>query len=416
MAKNAAKIDLVDDTDAQLQEQAEELARLNQASGGDLFNVTDELRAAGISGVVCLITRNHPVEKKGYCGTLSIAEFTLEKMRVTFGAGRYMVQIKGPKGFLPGGGPVEIAESVEEPKKQNNSFESVFELMERKEAERRARTDEWLKLAITTCVPLLTAFITRAPSNDIASLVTALKPAPGPTLADLSSTLLNMKTLAAPEKSESQVDTILKVFSAAQDLMGGDSDKGGKGGSNWTDIIRDLIKAAPEALKPVLEARMAAMQNSQRPTVIAATAPNPNVQTAPQRPMVSATTPISGAPSADVATNSGVDMRALWEPIAKQHLAKVVGWAQKDLDPAACAEVFVGDLPDLSAYLSVDQVLEYLDHPQWFEKVCELEPRLSAAIQYCDEMRLEMIEIVKQIKKDLEEEKPNAPIEGHQES
>jgi hypothetical protein len=415
MAKNATKVDLVDDTDAQLQEQAEELARLNQASGGDLFNVTDELRAAGISGVVCLITRNHPVEKKGYCGTLSIAEFTLEKMRVTFGAGRYMVQIKGPKGFLPGGGPVEIAESVEPTKPATGGdFQSFLEAQARRDAERSSKLWE---LAMISVPALIAGFFNRQPSNDIAGLVTALKPAPGPTLADLSGTLVNMKALAAPEKSESQVDVILKVFEAAQNLMGGEGKDGAKGeGSNWVDVIRDLIKAAPDALKPVLEARMAAMQAQRGVT---ASMPAQNGAPAVSAPRIPTPAPtVAATPAANGAADEskGNDMRALWEPIAKQHLSKVVGWAQKDLDPAACAEVFVGDLPDLSAYLSVDQVLEYLDHPQWFEKVCELEPRLSAAKQYCDEMRLEMIEIVKQIKKDLEEEKPNAPTEGHQES
>lgn len=396
------------DTDAEIQAQAEELAKLNQASGGDLFNVTDELRAAGISGVVCLVTRNTPIERKGYCGTLSISEFNLEKMRVSFGAGRYMVQIKGPKGFLPGGGPVEIAEMPEQPKHGGGDFQSFLESQARRDAERSSKLWE---LAMISVPALIAGFFNRPQGNDVAALVTALKPAPGPTLGDLSTAMVNMRTLTAPEKQDSKIDEILKVFEAAQNLMGEKGESNSNGGSSWIDIIRDLIKIAPDAIKPMLEARMAAMQAAAtaRPSVQAAPATShaaiaakPTATNAATPPTMNATEKLSAA----AATNGENDMRALWEPIAKQHLAKVFAWAEKDRSPDVYAEVFVDELPNLSAYLTIDQVLEHLQNPAWFAKVCELEPRLINHKDYCTEMHDGIVEIVKDMKLQAEEETP----------
>ncbi len=102
-------------------------------------------------------------------------------------------------------------------------------------------------------------------------------------------------------------------------------------------------------------------------------------------------------------------MRALWEPIAKQHLGKVANWAEKDRDPNIYAEVFVDELPDVNAYLTIDQVLEHLQNSTWFEIICSLEPRLSAHKEWCDEMHAAVVSIVKGLKEDAIEAAGETP-------
>jgi hypothetical protein len=223
--------------------------------------------------------------------------------------------------------------------------------------------------------------------------------------------MINMKGMTEPKESGSMVDTIFKAFEFAQNMGGGGESGGGKEGSNWVDVIRDVIKAAPEAIKPMLEARMAAMQAQRAGTVRQAPAtqipsPVPAAAAPTPSPAASIQTAASVSTAANTSLPQGDAMRAIWEPIAKQHLAKVVTWAERDRDPEIYAEVFVDELPDLSSYFTPAQILEHLNHPQWFAKVCELEPRLQPFDLFCDDMRVAIIEIVKDIEHQMQEETP----------
>jgi hypothetical protein len=380
---------------------AAHMTDLDDAEGGELFRAIEEARST--NGAEVILTRTMPADKAGFCDKIPVAEFDLTMLKNKYGAGTYRVRFNGPKGFLPGGSTIKIATSPERPSVSASDPMTFLEIMEKREAERRARSDDWIKLLVSSCVPLITAFIARPQSNDMASLVTALKPAPGPTLADMSSTLVSLQTLSGGNKQESQVDMILKVFESAQSLMSGDSDKGNKEGSNWVDVIRDLIKAAPDAIKPMLEARMTAMQSKvssvrQSPLVTASAIPSQPLT--PMQPVPSADQPESHAPLAE---NTGDNMRAMWEPIAKLHLAKIVAWAEKNRDPEIYGEVWMDELPPLGEYLSVDQVIEHLKNPVWFEKVCELEPRLKNHAEYTKEFHDVVLEICEDLKKESEE-------------
>lgn len=385
MAKRGIGVDVQEAVDPDTQREAEDFAALNQASGGDLFAAVDELRTAGAGDVVFIVNRISPVESKGYCGKIPISKFDLEYMKTLYGAGRYMVQIKGPKGFLAGGGPVEIAPTPEIPKTAGGDFAHYLEMQDRKDAERRARNDDWIKLVIAGAAPILAAWVSRSPNQgtDIAGLVTALKPAPGPTLTDLSTMMVNMKGLTAAPPQESRIDEILKIVETVQGMSEGKED-GKPGASSWIDIVRDLIKVAPDALKPVLEARMLAMQAARQGGV---------QRVSPQivRPPQAAPTP----PIQPTSTN-GNDMLQMFMPVIKMNLVKIAGWAEKNRDPQIYADVLVDELPDnFGSYIPLPQVLEYLNHPQWFEEICKIEPRLQTHRGWCDECRLWVIEIMK---------------------
>ncbi len=398
MAKKSETVSIIDSDDAETARSAEEMAALNAASGGDLFNTVDELRAGGAAGVVCIVTRYLPVDKKGFCCNISVAEFSLEKMRTMVGPGKYMVQIKGPKGFLPGGGIVDIAEMAETAVKSGGSgdFISFMESLEKRNAERSAKIWE---LAMVSVPTLLAGFFNRTPpQSDIPALIAALKPAPGPTITDLTSALANMQTLTNPKNSESQVDTILKVFGAAQDLMGGKDGDSNKEGSNWVDVIRDLIKVAPDAIKPMLEARMQAMQQAGPPNgqSVPSFAPAIPLPQNTNTPHVQHAEPVASVASGAVNIGDDEEMLKLFMPLIKANLSKVAGWAEKDRDPEVYADVLVDELPDnFGSFIPLNKIFEYLNHPQWFEEVVKIEPRLQSHKEWCDECRLAIIEIMK---------------------
>ena len=409
------KARIIEETeDETLQKQAEELAQLNEDEGGEVFRAIEEMR--GAQGTVVIIIKLSPQDEAGVCDSIPVAEFSIDELKRRYGAGSYKIRVRGPKGWIPGGGNVRISTVGIKQKNASNSnwdnFGHFLEAQEQREESRRKEDSDrrgkiW-ELAMLSVPALIAGLFNRqAPASDLPALVAALKPSPGPTLQDLSQTMVNMQQLAAPKSSESNIDMILKVFESAQNLMGGEkSEKNGEG-SNWVDVIRDLIKVAPDAIKPMLEARMAAaMQAQTRPPMMHASIV-PSAVLATNKPEVLPIKPtidISSTLSADSATNGGSNnMQALWEPIARNHLNKILQWAIKERDPEIYAEVFIDELPDLSPYLTLDQVLEHLQNPQWFEKICELEPNLKDHKEFCVEMHAEVIEIVKQIKAEFEE-------------
>lgn len=406
--------------DPALVQEAEELAALNEQEGGELFAAIDELREA--AGVTCIVSRtaqagNGPATL-GYVITLPVSAFSREKIAKVCGAGRYKVQIKGPKGFLPGGGPVLIAEGIEQPKPAGGSdFMTFMEFQRQQDADRESKRSRLLELAIPALGTALAGWLARpnTPQGpDIGNLIAALKPPPGPTLSDLSTVMVNMQSLAAPKGGESTVDTVLRVFEAARDLAGDKEEGGSKGGaSSWVDVIRDLIKVAPEAIKPVLQARMDAMQKTtvqQTPPALS-TAP---VAAPSAAPFVPASTP--NPPSVSTAVNippSGNEMLNLLMPVIREHLAKVAAWAEKNRDPETYADVFLDELPDNAGqYFSTQQVLDYLNHAQWFEVVSGIEPRLVPHQAWCNELREELVAIFQEeVKKELSPQAaPSQPI------
>ena len=396
------------DEDESLTAQAEELAKLNEEEGGEVYRAIDELR--GTDGVQLMIVRVSPQETSGYVGMMPVAEFSHDRMQKLYGGGLYKVRVKGPKGFLPGGGPVKIADA---PQKANESsggnFQTYLEYVQRQEAERKARTDDWIKLAITASAPIIAAWMSR-PTNqgtDIAALVTALKPAPGPSITDLTGALANMQSLTAPKESNTgMIDTIFKAFEFAKEMGGGSEGQSKEGGSNWVDVIRDVIKAAPDAIKPMLEARMAAMQAAQAGQPVSQVKPQIS-PVAPSAP-VTGMSPPSSAPSVDsvstAATTSGnTNMIDMFLPLIKVNLSKVAGWAEKNRDPQIYAEVLIDELPDnFGSYIPLPDVLGYLNHPQWFETICGIEGRLQPFREWCDECRLAVIEIMKGFEQESE--------------
>ena len=96
-------------------------------------------------------------------------------------------------------------------------------------------------------------------------------------------------------------------------------------------------------------------------------------------------------------------------PMIKTNLAKVASWAEKDRDPGIYAEVLIDELPDnFGSYLPLAEVLNYLNHPQWFETIIGIEPKLQNHREWCDECRHAVIEIMKTFESDPNQLPPTA--------
>ena len=396
MAKTrATALDMPDETDSD----AEEMADLNAAEDGDLFKAIDDIR--GTSGAKVRIVKIQPND--GHCEDMDVAEWSLETLRGRWGPGTYKLRIVGPKGFLPGGGTIKIAPTLNK-SSGTSDITSFLQMMEQRDAERRKEADaRWsriIELSIPAGTTLLAAILGRSQGPDIATLITALKPAPGPTIGDLTGALANIKQLSGGDDKETSLDQILKVMDAVKDFSDS-GDSGGKGASNWIDLVRDLIKVAPDALKPVLEARMAAMQNAGAPTVRASVQPVIKPVAAPATSATASVAPVvqpsAGVAEASSQANTGDNnmMLAIFIPIIKEKLHTIANWATSDRDPVMYAQVLCDEVGEtLAKYLPQAQALEYLNHPDWFKFVCEWESSLSSYKQWCEDFRNELIEIV----------------------
>lgn len=405
MAKSQIKLAESEDETA-TREAAEEMVALNQATGGDLFTAIEEIRgSAAASQTVVLVTRVATDGRSGgYCGKIAINDFTLEKIKALYGAGKYTTQIKGPKGFVPGGSGIEIADTIDtmpKPASPGGDFMSYLEFQRIEQAERRAKTNELLAIAIPTLGTVLAAFVNRSQGPDISSLIAALKPNPAPTLQELSAAMVNLQTLSAPKSSSDPIDTVLKVFEAARDMSEGGGAK--VGSSNWIDILRDLIKEVPSIAGPVLQGlqRQAALRAGAQANI----APTANIAPPPAIPVAANASATSGAPIAEhaelsfagvAAGSSESDMWIMMKPFMLQKLKVISGWAQAKKNPELYAEVFLAEhVPENFAdYLPPDKALEYLRHTNWFAKTSEWEPSLATYREWCDEFRLELIALI----------------------
>lgn len=396
---------VIEENDAADREQeARELAELNTLEDGALFNVTDELRTS--AGVSLMIFCLAPPEKEGYVADMPVSEFSHARMRKLYGPGRYRIRIKGPKGFLPGGGAIKIAEVASDVTPPTD-LAGLLELMDRKERERKeASNDKWnriLELSIPVLGTALSAWIARGGGSETTALIAALKPAPGPTLADLAATMVNMKALTAPaDSAKDPLDQITRVMEIVKGMNDGDSG-GGAGRTNWLDVLRDVIKEAGPALSPlmgaVLQSRGRMPAGVPLPSGVpvnstAAVAPPAQL---PRSGISAPASPLSVAATAESHSVNSIDpMLKMFMPVIREHLQKVAQWAVEDRNPVTYAELFLDEIPsNFASVIPQNKALEYVNDPRWFEAVCDIQPIFKGYKTWCEEFRAELIDLLK---------------------
>ncbi len=389
-----------DDTDPE----AEELAQLNEDEGGEIFRAIEEMR--GTQGTSVIVVKLTPAEEKGYCDSIPVAEFSHDTLKTRYGAGSYKVRIRGPKGWIPGGGTVNISNAgIKKPASgAGGDFMSFLEFTKQQDAERREKSSKLIELGIPALGTILAAFIGRSNGPDMGTLITALKPAPGPTLAEIAQTMQTFAALSTPKVSSDPLDSVLKVMAAVKDLS--EEKSAGKGETNWLDVVRDVIREAGPAVGPVIQGAIQARQ-AQMAAISAGT--RPDVTVAPpaaipasgpvsmESAVASSVAPDSVGNAASESKDKTVDNLKMYMPLIKFHLGKVAKWATEDKDPALYAEVFLAELPsNITEYIPPPQAREYVAHPDWYKFVCEIEPALAKFEGWCNEFHVELIELMKE--------------------
>lgn len=386
----------------------------NDIEGGALIDISEEIRST--SGVVVQVVRQEPREYQGHVADMTVGEFSAQKVADLYGPGVYRVRFIGPnKRFLPGGGQLKIAPKRvpggEQPASGGNDVHSILQLFARRDSEdreRRAREeeagrvrrDDWIKIGLSSLggiATLVSAFKTGGGTNSdlMTAVLAALKPTPQMTPADMVGMLSQLKELSGGSDKADPIDQLSKLLTVARDL-GGDSDGGGK--STWIDLVRDGLKAAPDLL--------AGMQRAGPQTVqVMPGAPIPTLQPQAQIPQ--------GEP-AQPAPQEGQDMWVLIQPILHDIANKIEVWAKAGKNAQLRAEVLLDDLPQwLADRLKPEQALEFLNHPQWWEHLTAFHPPLAQYRAWIDDMRAELIELVKeQIKDAADKAEPAAERHG----
>lgn len=363
------------------------------------FAITDELR--GTAGITLQFTRVWPNTPGmvGHCGEMAAEEYTLAECARRYGPGRYVVRLRGPDNrYMKGGGKLNIAgnpTASAAPASQAGPSDAVqmIEAMNRRMDDQQRAGDArreklWaLALAAMPVMPAIIQAIKGGGGNDLTTaLISVLKPAPQPDVLDM---MVKLKALNGGDEKPDTIDQLSKLLTVARDLGGAGE---GGGTSNWIDLVRDGLKAAPDLL--------AGMQRQGPQTVQVQAVPV--MQPQPQQIPQSAPSPAGGT-----SVEGQQDMFMLIQPILRDAAWKIEKWAKENRNAETYADVLYDDLPEwLVQRLNPQEALAMLNHAQWWEHLTAFHPPLVAYRAWIDELRAALIELVTEQMKPESEEPP----------
>lgn len=363
-------------SNAQLKREAEEAAATVHLEGGALevdedAQDPDELRAlaelnAG-SDVKWSIHRVSDMggKRPGYCGALTTAELTLDRIATEWGIGKYKVRGTRSNGQFAGQSTITIAEAPKglETKPAPvtgaapNSMQDYIALMEAKDAQRSTNLKEWAAILAPLFAPIIANFTTNK----------------GPTLVEMTQTLTNLKALngGANESQLSKIEELAKLVEVVQGIGGG----GGQG-STWADIARDAIKTVGDAV-PMIAARIPGLGG---PPPSSGAVP---MLAAPIQPQAQAP---AARPSPQPAPPKGTPMMQLlgW---LKEQCAGLAHQASLNKDPELYADVVLDNLPEVDPTM----LRNMLGADDWWATLCQFSPNVQPYPQWFAECRAALL-------------------------
>jgi hypothetical protein len=306
------------------------------------------------------VFRTMPAATAGWVGVFSTSELSLERIAQEFGTGRYRVKGSRPNGTIAGTRTVSIAAVPKNlmpvvappaaPEK-NGGIQDYIALMEAKDKERSASMREWAAILAPLFAP-------------IAANLFGQK---GPTLQDLTATLVNMKQLNGGSESQlSKIEELAKLVEVVQGI-------GGEGkGSSWADIVRDGIKTVGDVL-PALATRIPGFMPP--PAAPALTPPAPVV--------VSHNSPPAPGPRPQAAPKPSGDPMLQLLGWLKEQCAGLAHQASLNKDPNLYADVVLDNLPDVDPTM----LRNMLGAPDWWATLCQFSPNVQPYPQWFAECR-----------------------------
>lgn len=344
-------------------------------------------------------------DSEGYVEKLKTEHLDEQRFKTRYGPGEYRVLGRTSDGHYVKGSHKVIKISdigAESPaaarSTENDALTLMRELRSSDEARQRARDESLKTYATILAAPLATlgaALIGRRPAIDVAALVTALKPAQSaPTLADMTTALVNLKAVQGDSGSSNGVELVLKVLERLPDLP-----QGTQGDTGWLGFVRDLIKEAAPHARELFAQRAPPGQLPPGSTAGPAFGPGitPGVLPRPAVPGVSPPTPTVSEASPPSSSDSGTnpseasEMLRMAEPWLRRRAQDLHEWAAANLDVALCAEMLLASVPKLfRAALSAQDLHGYLQRPDWWPVLTAFHPPLEPYHAWIDDLRAEV--------------------------
>jgi hypothetical protein len=348
-------------------------------------------------------------DSEGYVEKLKTEHLDEQRFKTRYGPGEFRVMGRTSDGHYVKGSHKVIKISdigAEAPaaarSTDNDAVTLMRELRTADDARQRARDESLKTYATILAAPLATlgaALIARRPAVDIAALVTALKPAQSaPTLADMTTALVNLKAVQGDGGGNNNIDMVLKVLERLPDLPQGTQGEGG-----WLGFLRDLIKEAAPHARELFAQRAAPQQGQLPPGATAGPAfgpgvtpgavlprPAPTNGASPPTPTASAASPPSSSDSG-TNPNEASDMWRIAEPWLRRRAEDLHEWAAANLEVPLCAEMLLASVPKLfRAALSAAELHAFLQRPDWWGVLTAFHPPLHPYQAWIDDLRVEV--------------------------
>ncbi len=362
----------------------------------------------GGSLVTWFVYCESPVEREGFVEKVRTEQLDEQRFKAKYGPGEYKVigrttdghYVRGSHKLIKISG---ILASDANPTGGGSDPLSIFrEMRAQDEARAKQRADDLKTYATVLGGPFATiiaALIARRPAIDIAALVTALRPQQtGPTLADMTTALVNLKAVQG-DSGGGSVDLVLKVLERLPDLP-----QGGTGEGGWLGFLRDVVKeAAPHARELLGRAQQPAGSLPPGSTSGPAFGPGVAVLPRPQpggngaippTPTVSGPLP-SSSPEQSPQPTEGNDMFRLAEPWLRRRAEDLHEWAAANMEVELCAEVLLASVPKMfRAVLSTSELIQLIQRPDWWQQLIAFHPPLAPYQAWIDDARQEVLQLL----------------------
>lgn len=387
---------VVNNATGEANDDAEEVAAIDEMEDGQLFRAMDEVRH--VEGAKAEVYRVAPAEKVGHCRSYPVAVFSLEKVATDYGAGKYRVKFKGPGDkYIKGGGTFDIAEGLNAtaPGPGGGAVEQVLALFkaerERDEAERLKKESKWLQWA-TLLAPLV------APK--ILDMIGGNKGL-GP--RDLIGMMKDMKEMQAPAADlNTQFQTVLSVLQGAKELVGDDGGKSSTG-ATLVDLLRDFIQS------PAAGALVSAIPGMGPRPMLSSPSPRAGPTFPASAPQSASVASSASAPNTAPESNPSPDMLQQLQWL-RGTLTQLLAQAQKpNSSPRLYGEVVLDNLPP---FIEPRALLERLKRDDWLQQLSQIDARVGQHAEWFQRFRDYAVKsLTRKLTKVAEPAPPDSPAE-----
>lgn len=344
------------------------------------------------------------IDDTGYVEKLRSDQLDEELFKQRYGPGSYRVVGKDSSGkYVKGASaPVKISGVLGNTRRTLGApveTDAVVLMREMREAdERRSReraegNRNWAQALAVPFATVAAAFISR-PSTDVAALVAALRPQQS-SLSEMTQALVSLQGLQGDKSNV--LDAVFKVLDRVQDMPEGGANSGG-----WLGFAREVLREAAPAVREAA-ARMGQPGTGGFLPPGAASGPafGPGVQqqqppaSLPSHAGAHANGSAPAAPAAAAGAPEANDMWKVIEPWLRRRVEELHEDAASNLDVELVADMLYEKASKrFGMFAPLDQVLQYLQHPQWWELLTGFYQPINPYRAWVDDVRKALVEIV----------------------